>query len=67
MHRLKEQSIDLHFSEVKGPVMDRLKRSMFLDHLTGNIFLTQYQAMQRLSPERTTNASHNGTNAACGT
>lgn len=67
MHRLKEQTIDLHFSEVKGPVMDRLKRSMFLDHLTGNIFLTQYQAMQRLSPERTRNALHKGNGAACGT
>src|SRR5690606_6676380 len=52
MHRLEEQGIDLHLSEVKGPVMDRLKRGKFLDRLTGEVFLTHYQAMQRLSPER---------------
>lgn len=47
--RLKEMDIRLHFSEVKGPVMDRLKRSHFLDDLSGEIFLSQYDAWTRLA------------------
>ncbi|MDG2459605.1 MAG: sulfate permease [Luminiphilus sp.] len=42
--RLSEFSITLHLSEVKGPVMDALSRSDFLDHLTGEIFLSQHAA-----------------------
>ncbi|MCP5326746.1 MAG: sulfate permease [Oceanospirillaceae bacterium] len=41
---LKEAGICLHLSEVKGPVMDRLKHSQFLDLLTGNIYLSHHQA-----------------------
>ena len=48
-HRLSDAGITLHLSEVKGPVMDRLKRSHFLDELTGEVFLSQYQAVQKLS------------------
>ena len=48
-HRLGAAGITLHLSEVKGPVMDRLKRSHFLDELTGAVFLSQYQAVQTLS------------------
>jgi SulP family sulfate permease len=51
--RLKEAGIALHLSEVKGPVMDRLRRSHFLDDLTGRVFLTQYDAMAALAPEVT--------------
>ena len=47
-HRLKDAGISLHLSEVKGPVMDALKRSHFLDELTGRIFLHQYQAIREL-------------------
>ncbi|MBO9478738.1 sulfate permease [Shimia sp. R11_0] len=47
--RLKEMNIRLHFSEVKGPVMDRLKRSHFLEELSGDIFLSQYDAWDRLT------------------
>ena len=50
--RLKEAGVSLHLSEVKGPVMDRLKRSNFLDHLTGRIFLSQFEAMRALDPSR---------------
>lgn len=50
-HRLKEAGVTLHLSEVKGPVMDRLKRSHFLDELTGRVFLTQFDAIQALSPD----------------
>ncbi|RUM96759.1 sulfate permease [Pseudaminobacter arsenicus] len=52
-HRLKDAGITLHLSEVKGPVMDRLKRSHFLEDLTGEVFLSQYGAMCRLGPPAT--------------
>lgn len=42
--RLKDMGIRLHLSEMKGPVTDRLKRSHFLDDLSGQLFLTHYQA-----------------------
>jgi SulP family sulfate permease len=50
--RLKEAGIRLHLSEVKGPVMDRLHRSHFLDELSGQVFLHQFEAMQTLDPPR---------------
>jgi SulP family sulfate permease len=46
--RLKAAGITLHLSEVKGPVMDRLRRSHFLDELTGKVFLSQYDAWTAL-------------------
>jgi len=49
--RLKEAGIQLHLSEVKGPVMDRLKRSHFLHDLGGQVFLTQYDAIRTLDGE----------------
>ncbi|WP_428408232.1 SulP family inorganic anion transporter [Hyphococcus sp.] len=49
--RLKDAGVTFHLSEVKGPVMDRLKRTHFLDHLTGRVFLSQYEAMHALDPE----------------
>ncbi|MFZ7089737.1 SulP family inorganic anion transporter [Primorskyibacter sp. 2E233] len=49
--RLEEMGIKLHLSEVKGPVMDRLKRSHFLDELTGEVFLSQYDAWQKLKSQ----------------
>ncbi|MDG1288526.1 MAG: sulfate permease [Lentibacter sp.] len=42
--KLKDMGIRLNLSEVKGPVMDRLKRSHFLADLTGHIYLSQYDA-----------------------
>lgn len=42
--RLAEMDVKLHLSEVKGPVMDRLQTSHFLDDLTGRVFLTQFEA-----------------------
>ncbi|MFP4275238.1 MAG: SulP family inorganic anion transporter [Paracoccaceae bacterium] len=46
--RLEGLGIRLHMSEVKGPVMDRLKRSHFLDEMTGRVFLSQWDAMRAL-------------------
>ena len=51
--RLRDAGVLLHLSEVKGPVMDRLKRSPFLHALTGEVFLTQFDAMRALAPEIT--------------
>ncbi len=51
--RLKDGGVSLHLSEVKGPVMDRLKRSHFLDDMTGSTFLTQCDAMRALAPDLT--------------
>ncbi|MFY9244750.1 MAG: sulfate permease [Roseicyclus sp.] len=48
-HRLKDMGITLHMSEVKGPVTDRLKKSHFLDDLSGRVFLSQYDAWVALT------------------
>lgn len=48
-HHLQDRSISLHLSEVKGPVMDRLQRSAFLSHLTGQVFLSQHEAFRTLT------------------
>ena len=45
---LKSIGVKLHFSEVKGPVMDNLKKSGFFENLTGDVFLSQHQAMQAI-------------------
>jgi SulP family sulfate permease len=50
-HRLKDAGVTLHLSEVKGPVMDALKRTHFLRDLTGEVFLTQFDAFQALAPD----------------
>jgi SulP family sulfate permease len=52
-HRLQTAGVKLHLSEVKGPVMDRLERSRFLQELTGAVFLSQYQAAVALAPADT--------------
>jgi SulP family sulfate permease len=43
--RLSDSNVTLHLSEVKGPVMDALQRSHFLEALTGQVFLTQIAAV----------------------
>lgn len=52
-HRLRDAGVALHLSEVKGPVMDRLRRSRFLDDLSGGVYLTQCDAMRALAPTLT--------------
>lgn len=47
-HRLADAGVRLHLSEVKGPVMDRLQRSSFLEDLSGKIFLSQDAAFSSL-------------------
>jgi SulP family sulfate permease len=46
---LRQAGITLHLSEVKGPVMDRLKRAGFLANIApGQIFLTTKEAVDTL-------------------
>jgi len=47
--RLSDMGIKLHLSEVKGPVMDRLKCSHFLEEMSGQVFLSQYDAFVTLT------------------
>ncbi|MEL6323158.1 MAG: sulfate permease [Pseudomonadota bacterium] len=58
---LKEAGILLHLSEVKGPVTDRLKRTELLNDLTGNVFLSQFEAMRALDAECAEAAFHPAT------
>lgn len=52
-HHLDDMGVRLHLSEVKGPVMDRLAGTEFLEHLAGRVHLSQHQAMQAILAERT--------------
>lgn len=42
--QLKQQGITLNLSEIKGPVMDMLVKSDFLAHLSGQVYLSQFDA-----------------------
>jgi len=48
--RLKEGGVTFNLSEVKGPIMDQLKKSHFLQHLTGKVYLTQFEAVSSINP-----------------
>lgn len=48
--RLKDGGVRLHLSEVKGPVMDRLKNTGFCRNLSGRIFLSTFEAWAALNP-----------------
>jgi len=44
-----ERGVKLHLSEVKGPVMDALKRSALLLQLSGNVYLSHHAAVLELT------------------
>ena len=46
--RLQDSGVKLHLSEVKGPIMDRLKDSTLIEHLSGKIFISQHEAIKEL-------------------
>jgi len=50
--RLKDSGVTFHLSEVKGPVMDKLEGTHFLQELSGEIFLSQYEAWKTLQARR---------------
>jgi SulP family sulfate permease len=56
--RLKGGGITFHLTDVKGPIMDRLKRSHFLKELTGGVHLRHYDAMAAINPELATSTLH---------
>ncbi|MBB1486297.1 sulfate permease [Oceanospirillum sp. D5] len=46
---LKESGITLHLADVKGPVMDQLQETDFIEHMSpGKVFLSTHEAMQSL-------------------
>lgn len=49
--RLLDMGVGLHLSEVKGPVMDRLRRSHLTQNLNGRIFLSQHDAWSALTDQ----------------
>lgn len=58
--RLHAAGIQLHLSEVKGPVMDQLRQSDFLESFGGRVFVSQYEALVALDPDTTQNALAEG-------
>ena len=46
--RLRDAGLRLHLSEVKGPVLDRLKNTNFLNQLSGKVHLSQFEAERTL-------------------
>lgn len=51
--RLSDQGIALHLSEVKGPVMDALQKTHLLKALTGQVYLSQHQAVAAVLQQTT--------------
>ena len=58
--RLKELGVQFHLTEVKGPVMDRLRRCDFFSHLNGKVFLSQHQAVRTLTGAANNNVAPTG-------
>jgi SulP family sulfate permease len=48
--RLKEGGIAFHLSEVKGPIMDGLKKTKFYEDMKDNIHFTHYDAVFSIDP-----------------
>lgn len=51
--RLGDLGVKFHFSEIKGPVMDKLKKTHLLERLTGKVYLSQHQATCDLENTKT--------------
>ena len=58
IERLQAAGVALHLAEVKGPVTDRLKRSVSFCAHAGRIYLSHYDALAALDPETTDAADH---------
>ncbi|MCX7790214.1 MAG: sodium-independent anion transporter [Chloroflexaceae bacterium] len=49
IQELRDAGVELHLAEIKGPVMDGLKRAHFVEKIgPERIHLTTHEAMQRL-------------------
>ena len=49
--RLGEGGIAFHLSEVKGPIMDKLKKTKFFQDMKGRIHFTHFEAISSIDPE----------------
>jgi SulP family sulfate permease len=49
---LRNANMQFHLSEVKGPVLDRLQRSDFIASMSGNLYVSHYQAWVDLTRGR---------------
>lgn len=49
--RLRSAAIDMHFSDIQSRVKERLFRSNLIQNLSGQIFLSQHEAMEALEPD----------------
>jgi SulP family sulfate permease len=49
--QLADRGVTLHLSEVKGPVMDKMRSTDMLEKLTGRVFLSHHDAVVRLGRE----------------
>jgi SulP family sulfate permease len=56
--RLDVAGVRLHLSEVKGPVMDVLRRTDLPERLSGRIFFTQHEAIRVLTAEGAGSTGH---------
>jgi SulP family sulfate permease len=46
--QLADLGIQLHFSEIKGPIMDRLGKTEFIHHLSGRVYPSHFAAYTAL-------------------
>jgi SulP family sulfate permease len=51
VHLLADMGVQFHLSEVKGPVMDKLKRTDLLQKLGGRVFLSHHEAVTALTAD----------------
>lgn len=56
---LRELGVQLHLSEVKGPIMDRLGSTGFFKTLTGNNYLSHNQAVEDLRIHKSASGGDN--------
>jgi sulfate permease, SulP family len=49
--RLKDTGITFHLCEVKGPIMDGLKKTQFYQELKERIHFTNYDAVYSINPD----------------
>ncbi len=55
---LASQNITLHFSEIKGPVMDVIEQTDVIKKLTGKVFLSTQQAVNAFEQSDSTDSAH---------
>lgn len=49
--RLKDSGITFHLSDVKGPIMDALKKTQFYQDMKEHIHFTHYDAVNSIDPQ----------------